>query len=492
MSDPMRSSSRAATEAAAQSTSASRTAQESRAEEASRYSPEERQLLNPGYRALFIGSMFVICCFNFADRAVFSVLAQSIKLEFKLTDLEIGIVGSLGFAALYALLGIPFGRLAERVHRLRMIAVVTAIWSAMTALCGVAQNFWHLLFARFGVGLGEAGFLSPTGSLVADHFPAKRRASMMSLVMLGTPVGTFLGALIAGWATGHWGWRAAFFVLGVPGLIVAVFVWFVLREPTRGLSDNAPKSPAPPPDFGAAFQQLFARPALGFVIIGGGLAGFGMTSVSNWLAVFLARVHALPPREAGALFGTISGLSIGIGLLIGSFTSDWLAQRDKRWSAWIAALGLLVAPFIYYFALRIEGRAPAAVMLTASAAVLLLFYGPTLGMIQNLLEPKMRATGVALFSTLYTICGGLGPFFVGFLSDRFAQASFGARVFTQTCPGGAAPAGSPADLVTACAGASARGIQEALTVGVCVFFIAAVMYLLAARTLRRDLFVAPS
>src|SRR6185503_14798122 len=267
MSDPMRSSSPAATEAAAQSTSASRTAQESRAEEASRYSPEERQLLNPGYRALFIGSMFVICCFDFADRAVFSVLAQSIKLEFKLTDLEIGIVGSLGFAALYALLGIPFGRLAERVHRLRMIAVVTAIWSAMTALCGVAQNFWHLLFARFGVGLGEAGFLSPTGSLVADHFPAKRRASMMSLVMLGTPVGTFLGALIAGWATGHWGWRAAFFVLGVPGLIVAVFVWFVLREPTRGLSDNAPKSPAPPPDFGAAFQQLFARPALGFVII---------------------------------------------------------------------------------------------------------------------------------------------------------------------------------------------------------------------------------
>jgi predicted MFS family arabinose efflux permease len=491
MSEPMRStSSPSATEAA---TCAARVAPDQNPPaEASRYTAEERRLLDPGYRALFIGSMFLICCFNFADRAVFSVLAQSIKLEFKLTDLEIGIVGSLGFAALYALLGIPFGRLAERVHRLRMIAVVTAIWSAMTALCGVAQNFWHLLLARFGVGLGEAGFLSPTGSLVADHFPAKRRASMMSLVMLGTPVGTFLGALIAGWATGHWGWRAAFFTLGLPGLIAALFVWFVLREPPRGLSDNAPKSPAPPPDFGAALRQLFARPALGFVIIGGGLAGFGMTSVSNWLAVFLARVHHLPPREAGALFGTISGLSIGIGLLIGSFTSDWLAQRDKRWSAWIAALGLLVAPFIYYFALRIEGRAPAAVMLTASAAVLLLFYGPTLGMIQNLLEPKMRATGVALFSTLYTICGGLGPFFVGFLSDRFAQATFGARQFTATCPGGAAPVGSSAELVATCAQASARGIQEALTVGVCVFFIAALMYVLAARTLRRDLFVAPT
>jgi predicted MFS family arabinose efflux permease len=465
---------------------------ENKTETASPYTPEERRLLNPGNRALFVGSMFVICCFNFADRAVFSVLARPIQLDLKLTDTELGVVGGLGFAALYALLGIPFGRLAERVHRLRMIAIVTAIWSGMTALCGVAHNFWQLLLARFGVGLGEAGFLSPTGSLVADHFPAKRRASMMSLVMLGTPVGTFIGALIASWATARWGWRAAFFTLGLPGLLAALFVWTFLREPPRGLADNAPKSPTPPPDFPAALRQVIARPALGFVIIGGGLAGFGMTSVSNWLAVFLARVHHLSTPQAGALFGTISGLSIAIGLLVGAFTSDWLAQRDKRWSAWTAAVGLVIAPFVYYFALRVEERIPAAVMLTASAAVLLLFYGPTLGMIQNLLEPKMRATGVALFSTLYTICGGIGPFFVGFLSSRFSQTHFTAGVFSESCRGGAAPPGSPETLATACADAAARGIQEALTVGVCVFFIAAVMYLLAARTLRQDLFKAPA
>jgi predicted MFS family arabinose efflux permease len=459
---------------------------------ASPYTPDERRLLNPGYRGLFVGSMFVVCCFNFADRAVFSVLAQSIKVDLKLTDLQIGIVGGLGFAVLYGILGIPFGRLAERTHRLRMIAVVTAIWSAMTVLCGVTHNFWQLLLARVGVGLGEAGFLAPTASLAADHFPAKRRASAMSVVMLGTPVGTFLGALIAGWAASEWSWRSAFYVLGLPGLLVATFIWFVLREPLRGLADNAPKSHASPPKFTVVFKHLFSRPALGFVIVGGGLAGFGMTAVSNWLAVFLARVHHLPPREAGALFGAISGLSIGIGLLMGSFTSDWLAQRDRRWSAWIAALGLLTAPFMYFFALRIEGRALAAVMLTASAACLLLFYGPTLGMIQNLLEPKMRATGVALFSTLYTIFGGLGPFFVGFMSDQFAHAAFTGESFSQTCPRGVAPAASEPAVAAACANASALGIREALTVGVCVFFFAAVMYLMAARTLRRDLFVAPS
>jgi predicted MFS family arabinose efflux permease len=372
-----------------------------------------------------------------------------------------------------------------------MIAVVTAVWSVMTAFCGLAHNFWHLLFARMGVGLGEAGFMPAAGSLVADHFPAKRRASRMSLIMLGTPIGTFLGATIAGVATAEWGWRSAFYVLGLPGLLVATFVWFVLREPARGLADEAPRPKAQPPKFSAVLGHLFSRPALGFVIIGGGLAGFGMTSVSNWLAVFLARVHHLPPREAGALFGTISGLSIGIGLLIGAFTSDWLAQRDKRWSAWIAALGLIIAPFVYYFALRIAGRLPAAVMLTTSAAFLLLFYGPTLGMIQNLLEPRMRATGVALFSTLYSIFGGLGPFFVGFLSDRFARAAFTGGSFDQACPKGVPPAGASAELAAACANASAIGIQEALTVGVCVFFIAAFMYLMAARTLRRDLFLAP-
>ena len=456
------------------------------------YTAAERRLLNPRYRALFIGSLFVICCFNFADRAVFSVLTQSIKVDLKLSDLELGAVGSLSFAFLYGIFGIPFGRLAERVHRLRMIAVVTAVWSAMTALCGVANNFWHLLFARMGVGLGEAGFMPAAGSLVADYFPAKRRASRMSLIMLGTPVGTFLGATIAGIATAEWGWRSAFFVLGLPGLLVATFVWFVVREPARGLADDAPRPKTQPPKFTVVLGHLFGRPALGFVIIGGGLAGFGMTSVSAWLAVFLARVHHLPPREAGALFGTISGLSIGIGLLVGAFTSDWLAQRDKRWSAWIAALGLTVAPFVYYFALRIESRAPAAVMLTASAAFLLLFYGPTLGMIQNLLEPRMRATGVALFSTLYSICGGLGPFFVGFMSDRFANAAFTGGAFNEVCPKGVAPAGAEPLVAAACANASATGIQQALTVGVCVFFIAAIMYLMAARTLRKDLFVAPA
>jgi hypothetical protein len=156
-------------------------------------------------------------------------------------------------------------------------------------------------------------------------------------------------------------------------------------------------------------------------------------------------------------------------------------------------LGLTVAPFIYFVAFRIEAHVPAYVVLTGAAAILLLFYGPTLGMIQNLLEPKMRATGVALFTTLYTAIGaGLGPTFVGFMSDRFTQAAFGDGNFKRICPGGVAPAGAPDTLMHACTSASAIGVQHALTAAVCVFWLAALSYYMASRTLRRDLYVAPS
>ncbi len=142
-------------------------------------------------------------------------------------------------------MGIPFGRLAEHFSRLKILAIVTAIWSATTALCGVAQNFAHLIVARSGVGIGEAGFQPTASSLVADHFPARRRATAMSFVMLGTPAGTFLGSLIAGWVAAEYGWRHAFYALGIPGVIAALVLYLVLKEPRRGLVDNEPKTAAP-------------------------------------------------------------------------------------------------------------------------------------------------------------------------------------------------------------------------------------------------------
>ena len=453
------------------------------------HSPEEQKLLGPGYRGLFLFAMFLLCAFNFADRAIFSVLAQSIRVDLKLTDTNLGFLQT-SFGVLYAFLGIPLGRLSEHFSRLKILAIVTAIWSATTALCGVAQNFVQLVLARSGVGIGEAGFQPAASSLVADHFPARRRATAMSFVMLGTPAGTFLGSLIAGWVAAEYGWRHAFYALGIPGIIVALLMYAVLKEPRRGLVDNAPRVPTPVPNFAAFVKTVLERRALRYLVIGGAFAGMVMTSMSSFLNVFLQRNFHLPVRESGALFGSISGASITIGLIIGALSSDWLAQRDKRWSAWIATVGLFFSPIIYFFAFRMESLAGATIVLTAAAAVLLLFYGPTLGMIQNLLEPKMRATGMALFSVFYTLVGsGIGPPIVGFLSDRFAQKAFGEQNFIATCPGSVAPKGSAQALVDACANASAAGIQQAMTVIVCSAFIAAICYYMASRTLKDDLYV---
>ena len=453
------------------------------------HTPEEQRLLGTTYRGLFLFSLFLICAFNFADRAIFAVLAQSIRVDLKLTDFDLGLL-QVSFGLLYAGMGIPFGRLAEHFSRLKILAVVTVIWSATTALCGVAQNFAHLVVARSGVGIGEAGFQPTASSLVADHFPAKRRATAMSFIMLGTPAGTFLGALIAGWVAAEYGWRRAFYALGIPGVIAAVLIYAVLKEPRRGLVDNEPRTAAPVPNFRAFLRTVVERRALRYLVIGGAFAGMVMTSMSSFLNVFLQRNFHLPVRESGALFGSISGASITIGLIIGALSSDWLAQRDRRWSAWIAIAGLFFAPIIYYFAFRMESLAAATVTLTAAAAVLLLFYGPTLGMIQNLLEPKMRATGMALWSVFYTLVGsGVGPPIVGFLSDRFAQKAFGAQDFVATCPGGIAPKGSAQSLVDACASASAVGIQQAMSIIVCSAFIASLCYFMASRTLREDLYV---
>ena len=459
---------------------------------AKNYTEEERKLLRPRYRMVFLGTMFLVCMFDFADRSVFNVTARTIAVEFGLSDLQIGLLSGIMFAALYSFVGIPIGRLAEHHSRVRIVSVCTGIWSAATIWCGMATSFVTLAIGRVGVGFGEAGFMGPANSLNSDHHSSDKRTSRMSLILLGTPVGVFLGATIGGWAADPevWGnWRIAYWILGAGGLMTAALVWLVLKEPARGLVDDMPRSPKPPPKFGVFLKMVFTKRSLMFVIIGGSFASIGMSSISNFMAIFLERFHQLPAREAGPLFGTISAVSLAIGLLVGSFGSDFLAKHDKRWWTWGPAIGLTCAPIVYFFAFSAGSQAAATALLILGGATLLLFYGPTVGMIQNLVEPKMRATGAAVYSMLYAMIGyGFGPPFVGFMSDRMASAAFTEGAFGASCPGGVAPEGSSAVLIDACASASAAGIQRALMIAVCVFFLAAVSYLLASRTLRSELY----
>jgi MFS family permease len=452
---------------------------------------DDERLLSTGYKRIFIGMSFSVAVFNFADRSVLAVLAQPIKHDLELSDFQLGILQGVAFAFLYAILGLPIGRLAERYSRVKIISAAILFWSIMTAACGLIGSFAQLLLCRVGVGVGEAGAQPATSSLVSDHFPRERRASAMSLIFLGTPVGTFIGAVVGGWVAAHWGWRVAFLALGIPGVIVGIAILLVLREPRRGLADNAPREPTPLPDLRAFLRAVSRNRALLFVILGGSLAGFGMTAISQFLAVYLARVYQLPVQQAGALYGTVSAIALAIGLLVGSFGTDWLSRRgDRRWPAWGPAIGLAIAPMLFWVAFNIESVGLGSVMICLSIATMLLYYGPTLAMIQNLLEPRMRATGAALFAILYTIFGsGLGPVTVGWLSDRFAQSVFANGDYLAQCRGGKAALLAAKSLGDPCAVAATHGIKTALMVAVCILFVASICFLIASRTLRDDFYV---
>ena len=435
--------------------------------------------------------LFFAGLLNFADRAIFSVLAQTIKADLKLSDLELGLLQGLLFALLYGLAGLPVGMLAERMRRTSLISAALVIWSMATAATGVATGFVQLAMARLVVGFGEAGFTPAAASLVADVAPPRRRSSMIALVQLGSPAGAFLGATIAGAIASVSSWRISFVAFAIPGFLVAAILHWLVAEPARGQQDPPASTSAEAPSLGNFLSTLRGSPTLCWVIAGGSLAGFGMTSISQFLAVFLARTYSLKVGEAAALFGTISGIALTIGLLAGSFGTDRLSARDPRWPAWGAAIGLTLAPPLYWLAFSGPSLPVATAILLVAGAMLLVFYGPTSGLIQNLLPTRMRATGIALYTLLYTLIGsGLGPVFVGGMSDLFAARAYSGN-FQVDCPKGLPLPGAGASAVEACRAASAGGLQVAMSAALAVLFVAAICFMRAARGLKRELDQTP-
>lgn len=447
-------------------------------------SAPDAAFLERPYRIRMIVILFVVCTFNFADRAVFSALAQTIKVDLRLTDLELGLLQGILFALLYAAVGLPIGLLAERVSRTRIIAAATAIWSAATIATGLAGSLVQLAAARLVVGMGEAGFTPTAASMVADVTPRNRRASAMALILIGTPTGYIVGASLAGYIADEHGWRAAFLAFGIPGVIVALALPLLLPEPPRGLADGQiAKSSAPP--VGTFLREVWGNRPLKWIIAGGSIAGFGMTSISQFMAVFLARSHDLAVREAATTYGLLSGVSLTIGLLAGSTITDALSRRDPRWPAWGAMSGLILAVPLYVLAFRAESLWASGAFLLAAGASLLFYFAPTSGMIQNLLPARMRASGSALYMLFYTLIGsGMGPVFVGAASDYFARHAYSGD-YTAACPSGLPPEGADALRIAACEAASASGLSQALTLTVLTFLVAASCYLMAAPGLKR-------
>lgn len=373
-----------------------------------------------------LGLLTIVYIFNFVDRQILSILQEPIKRDLGLSDAQLGLLTGFAFAAFYVIAGIPIARFADRAVRRNIVAWSLAVWSAMTALCGFAQNYTQLLLARIGVGIGEAGCTPPSHSIISNIFPPQRRASALGIYTTGVYVGILFGFLFGGWLNHFLGWRMALVFVGVPGILLAVLVRLTIAEPLRQISAQH-ASTAPLPSFGEVCRLLWSRPSFRYLCIGGALSSFAAYSVLNWMAPFLIRVHGMSTGELGSLLALSMGLGGGIGTFASGMLADRLAARDKRWYAWLPALAMLISAPAY---LAVFSMSTPKLILAINVLPMFLsnvFTALCITMIHGMVAPNMRATGSALFLLVANLIGlGMGPWATGLLSDTL-QAEHGAQ-----------------------------------------------------------------
>jgi predicted MFS family arabinose efflux permease len=328
--------------------------------------------------------------------------------------------------------------------------------------------------------------------LIADYYPRDRRASAISIYSLGNPLGIFAGAVAAGWIAQEYHWRLAFFLLGAPGLLLALLVLVFLREPARGASDGAAVEAAsaagPAPSLADVLRRMRSKPALLHMVVGLALGSFIAYGSHAFLHPYLVRTFHMGYAQAATVFGTIIGISAMVGTAAGGFLSDWTAKYDKRWYAWIPAIGLALSGPLTILALTQHTWQAAVAILILPSILSNTYVATTFGSCHNMMEPRMRASALALVLFVSNLVGGgLGPLVIGFLSDQFATHAFTLGDFAAACPGGAATAGAAPELATACTLASAVGVRDAIIVAAFLYLWAGLHYLLAGRTIRRDL-----
>ena len=459
-----------------------------------------RPLFSRSYRGWLLFVLALTNALNLADRQSLGASAQAIKVDLGLTDAQMGLVQGLAFAIFYSVLALPIARLAEHVSRTKIISGAVAIFGVMVTLCSKANNFWQLLICRIGVGVGDAGFAPPVGSLVGDHYGMTRRASAMSIIWLGAPAGVVLGAMLGGYMAEHVSWRAAFVAVGAPGVVVAILAFLTLREPPRGMSDPAAPGAGvgtaaaaiakagPPPSMLQVLKFLLSKPSVRHLLAGCALAAISMNGIGQFFGQFIVRNYHVGFAEAGRILSFVAGGSMPCGMLLGGFGVDWAARYDKRWYAWGPSLTLVLASPAFILGFNQPTALSAAAALIIGHVMLFVYWTPTLALAQNMVGASMRASSTFVFNFILGLVGiGLGPTLVGILSDRLASSAFTIGDFAASCPRGRPVTGALSEHLQACADASATGLRHALMLMSLTFIWASVHYYLASRTLRRDL-----
>ena len=385
------------------------------------------------YRYFVVFMLSVAYTLNFLDRQIVSILAEPIRQDLNLTDTQLGMLGGIAFALFYTTFGIPIGWLADRVNRVWIISGACALWSLFTALCGTATNFLQLALFRMGVGVGEAGGSPPSYSLISDYFRPEERGTALALYSLGVPAGSMFGSALGGWIAAEYGWRMAFFAMGLPGIVVALLLLLLVKEPKRGGLDvlvAGQESHATPPPIFTAIAGFFSNRTLVLTAVAAGLSAFVGYAFLTWTPPFLMRVRGMSLTQVALYYSLV----IGITGMIGTFGAGWLADKlgakDRRWFAWLPAIGFAITiPF--WIGMLLAPTWQIALAFAAGPALLNTCYlAPALAVVQNAVAPNRRVISGAVLLFILNIIGlGMGPVYVGRISDM-AKPEYGDNSLT--------------------------------------------------------------
>lgn len=467
------------------------------------------------YRTYVLIMLMVVYTLNFIDRTLIAVVAQPIIETFNLSDSQWGLLYGPPFALFYAAMGLPIAMWADRSNRVKIIAICIVLWSVMTALCGFATGFLMLLFFRIGVAIGEAGGTPPANSIIGDYYKPVSRSTALGIYSMGVTLGSVLANLFGGpiaqmegadfgawvssigfgwmfsgldWATIE-GWRIAFVVVGVPGVLIAAIVWFSIKEPPRGYSDPPGSAKVERTSLSETFNELFTKPTFWWGAMGASLVAFVGYGLVSFQAPFLQRIHGLDVRDAAINYGAPLSALAALGTFMGGYITEKLSKRSQTAIAWVPAVGLLIAVPAYISAFFASSLTMVFILWGIGAICHYAYLGAQYNIASGVVSSRSRATAVAVLLIMVSIIGnGIGPYFVGFFSDFFMASQLNGLSDTLTTAACIAPDLSADDAIT-CATAKATGLKYAISLTVCWFLVAAFCFLMAARTLKND-FVA--
>jgi MFS family permease len=377
------------------------------------------------YRGYALSVLLAIYTFNFLDRQILGILQESIKADLGLSDTQLGALTGFAFAIFYATLGIPIASLADRTSRTRLIAFALSLWSLMTALCGVATSFIMLLCCRIGVGVGEAGCTPPAHSLIADYFPRDKRATAIAIYSLGVPLGGMIGLAAGGWLNELVGWRATFFIVGLPGLLLALIACLTVKELPRGYSDGLVDQQKTM-SLREVARFLAQSKAFRFMALGCSLLCFAAYSMTAWNPSFYIRLHGMSSSEIGMALALLVTIPGALGTYFGGVMADRMARKDNRWYLWIPGFAAIIAAPMGLGQFNVPDTALSLALSMGPSFALGVSMGPCFGITQMIVPVRMRASTSAVLLFLINIIGlGLGPFSVGVISDLLMTRGLG-------------------------------------------------------------------